>query len=392
VVAGQPLFGARWATTLIPVDEAALLARGYLSMMQELSMPVLHHCWVYLTVNGARWGLYAFEEVPSTEMLTAQGFSPDSVVVWFDQHEFLAAQAPSGDGSFAYAQIEVAYTAGGSQEDRLKALSVDARLAAIRADVVNKLRALEQGDVAPTQVFDAEVWGRFLAITTLWYGSPMLDWRSLRLAYDPGTRRFSPIATGAAPDSATPLPVVLLDDPAIQRAYVENLAIASDAEFLSALSDAGWGEDPLWLAWRVDLGQFSSPLAVLAGNQAKARAILSPPRTLFPEVAQAAGSLRLRLEAILPFPVEVLGLDLGGRGFVPFDPAWVEAGSAWLSVDNAGMILRARVSDAPVVAYAQLPLSALPVVMQGTPDELRLVTRIWGLDEQILVPVTWEAR
>ena len=375
--------------TLVPVDEHTRFDQLYLMMLRSADIPVAEHHYVDLVVNGAHWGFYGLETLPSTEWLVARGFSSGSVVVFFDQHDYLVAPPASPVGSFAYARIVVARAAGGTREAWAQALTDDPSLAAIRADVVHNLRALEQGDAAPSDLFDADVLGRMLAITTFWQGSSELDWRTICLAYDPATQHFTPIGTAARSVPALSLPVAFTDDPIIQRTYVQMLKNLSDRQFLETMQRT-WDAERLRLADAVVVDSSPALADVLADRQSQVRALLSPSRTLFARGSAGEGALLVRLDALLPYPVEVLGFDFSERGFLPLDSAWVtpRMGGSLVDVEDS-VVVRARVTDAPVAIDVRVPLSALPVELLGTPDELRVVTRIWGLDNEIAVPMEW---
>lgn len=386
--AGESLLGMRSAI-LVPADEDLLFTQRYLAMLHDLGSPVPMRRYVRLTVNGTDWGLYVLEELPSTEMLVAEGFSPESVVVFFDPHEYLEAQPVVLGDSFAYAQIAVVRAVGGSREEWAAALDGDPALAAVYADVVRTLRGVELGEYAPSEAFDVETLARYLAAMMFWRGSSVLDWRTLYLAYDPATRRFVPIGTNAVADSTTQLPTAFIDDPAIQYAYVQTLRTFCKPEFLEAMQEA-WDLESSRLSAFITLGYPLADWDALSAHQDRIQSMLSPSRTLFARVTEIDGILQVRLDAVLPFPVEVLGFDFAERGFLPAAPTWVNPQTKAAFVTGVdGVILRARVSDAPVMAEMQIPLSSLPMALQGVPDEIRIVTRIWGLDAQIVVPAEW---
>ena len=361
---GATLFGMA-AATLTPATGDARLAAGYLAMLRREGFPVPDYRTVRLVVNGRAWGLYALEALPSAQMLAAQQSRPDAVIAFFDARDLLAAQPTLSGSPFAYARPEVARVLGYGWED---ALADDPALATLRDDVAATLRAVASGAVTPSRVFDADSLGRFLAITTLWRGSSALDWRTLHLAYDPAAQQFTPIATGVVLDPVLALPAAFTDDPAIQRAYARALRDLSDPAALQVGADVG---------------------ETLTAHQAWMRQAIAPPRTLFVAVAEESGDLRLTLTNVVPFPVEVVRLDLGERASVPLAPAWVVTSERAPLVAASGVVLRARVADAPVTVEVRVPLSALPIALQGTPDELRVVTRIWGLADEIAVPAEW---
>lgn len=388
VRAGQSLSGVSGGT-LVPVGAQTQLDQLYLMTLRSVGIPITARRYVNLTVNGASWGLYGLATLPSTEMLVAEGFSPESVVVFFDQHDYLAAQPASPAGSFAYARIVVARAAGGTRAAWTQVLADNPALASLRADVVRSLRALEQGDIAPSDLFDVDALAHFLAVTTFWYGSPELDWRSLILAYDPATRRFTPIGTSAPSSPETPLPAAFTDDPVVQVAYVQMLEKLSDQQFLEPIQRA-WDAQDLRMVGALAAGETPALADVLADRRAMAQALLLPSRTLFARAQIVDGALLVQLDALLPYPVVLLGFDFGERGFLPLDSAWVTSsmGGSPVGIEDS-IVVPARVTDAPVAIDVRVPLSSVPVALQGAQDELLVVTRIWGSDDEIAVPVGW---
>ncbi len=378
---GHTLLGMRWAE-LKPATAEARLAETYLTLSHDAGIPTFPRYVVNLIVNGAGWGTYILQAQPATEMLRAEGFSPESVVVWFDQRAYLEAQPVAPGYSFAYARIAVARRAGTSPEERADARNRDPALAATYAHIVNELRMLERGDVTPSHVFDVEKLGRFLALRTLWYGTSALDWRSLVLIYEPASQTFTPVAQVAPPDPETLLPATFTYDAEVWDAYMRALETLSTFDF-QEFRRSPWGEPMQYVTADIDLN-------ALQARQARLRDFISPPRTLFAEADIQNESLVLRLDAMLPFPVEIVGLEIGERGFVSLEHAWVAPGShSVLLPASEALILPGRLGASPMTLYLDVPVGALPVSLHGASDELALVTRIWGLDEQIKVFVTW---
>jgi len=357
---------------LWPADETTYFGLTYRAALRARHIPATASYYVNLTVNGTGWGLYLVEEVPSTVLMEAQGFSPQSVVVVFDRRAYLEAQPLVVDGGFAYARV-IVFRGDNDARD-------DPALAAIHADVVRLLRGVERGIHAPSTIFDPQTLADFMALTMLWRGTPTLDWRSLYLLYDPTTRRFTPIGSSALPGTMLPLPAAFTADPIIQRAYARSLATFGDPTFLTTLEQ---GED-----WRTDTAV--APVGILSEHQTRMRALVMPARSLVAAVAESEGAWQLILTNVTPFPVEVLALDVGERALLSLDPAWVlEADRARLLDAADGIILPAQTGDTAPSIVVRVPLTVLRAVAPAMPETINVVTRIWGLDAQIVVPLEW---
>ncbi len=357
---------------LWPAAETTYFSLTYRAALRARHLPTTASYYVHLTVNGTGWGMYLVEEIPSVASLQAQGFPAQSVIVAFDRRAYLEAQPLVPDGSFAYARIVVFRSDNDARDD--------SELAAIRADVVRLLHGVEQGIYAPSTLFDPQTLADFMALTMLWRGTPTLDWRSLYLLYDPATRRFTPIGSSALPGAVLALPEAFTADPAIRRAYAQALMAFGSPTFLATLQQ---GED-----WRTDAAVSSAE--TLAEHQARMRAFVAPVRPLVATITELEGGWQLTFANVTPFPVEVLALDVGERVRLPLDPAWVlDADRARLLEAADGLILPAQTGDVARSVTVHVPLTALPAAAFRTPETVNVITRIWGLEAQIAVPVEW---
>jgi hypothetical protein len=360
---------------LAPADATALSAWGYLETLQREGLLAPRYRLVRLVLDGSPRGLYTLEELPGTESLGRPGNS----VVYFDSSAYWEAWAGLGnappDSGFQYAQAAA------------NCPTADAAC----QEAVQALRALQAGELAPSEALDVDKMGAFLALTTLWRGNADLDWRTLRLAYNPATARFEPIGAGASSLPVFPLPETIIDDPQVQVAYARALARYSRPEYLTQLQ-ADLGDDFQMLqrdSW-IELGGVGSPWPTLEAHQATMRRQLAPARTLLANIETADNTtLVLRLANVQPFPVEITGLDVGEDALLAIDPAWVDASDRALLVDEAGaVVLRAAVASAPRALHLRVPLEALPTGHEWdwlTADQIRVVTRLYRLEGQEIV-------
>jgi len=366
--------------TLTPADATALSTWGYLETLRRADLLAPRYDLVHLIWNGSPKGVYALEEQPTAESLSDQGRA-GSAVVHFDQSAYWDAHARLGDAlpgsGFQYAQIVT---------DCISALPVC-------DDAVRQLQALQSGERAPSDALDADRVGAFLALTTLWRGASELDWRAARLAYDPATTRFEPIGAGSMWPSIAPLPDRFTDDPSVQMAYARALVEFSHPDYLARLQ-AGLGDEleSLQRALGAEMGYLELPWAALETRQAAMRHQITPSRPLFAHVetsGSADAALTLRLSNVQPFPVEIVGVDIGESAFLNPDPAWVAESDRVSLVDAPdAVVLRAAVASLPREVRLRVPPEALPTGHEWdwqNPGEIHIVARLFGLTSQHIV-------
>ena len=56
------------------------------------------------------------------------------------------------------------------------------------------LRGFGNGTLTASQVFDAELWGKYYAVASMWGGWHSIRWRNIRFYYNPITGKLEPIA------------------------------------------------------------------------------------------------------------------------------------------------------------------------------------------------------
>ncbi|MEA3396878.1 MAG: hypothetical protein U9R05_05395 [Chloroflexota bacterium] len=352
--------------SLVPADAGYLFHWGYLATLRQAGLPTLHSSLVRLTLNGRSQGLYGLEELPVP--------TPERpILVGFDTRAYWAARADLrtllNTSGFQYAQFQVWQ----SGEDE-----------AVRQEILARLHAVQAGTLMPSALFDAEATGRFLAVTTLWYGAPTLDWRTLRWYYDVATDHLIPLSGGLCAAEVAPLPAFFTDDPRIQLAYVRALRRFSQPEALEELKIA-FGEEleTRWWIWG-DLADAALPWARLEQHQRAMRAQLAPALPIVAYVADDPAGLRLELGNLQPLPVAVVGLDLGGNAFIPLKMEWVvEADRELLLAASETPTLRALTGAVPRLVSVRVPAE----VLRSGDGEVAVLVRLVGPETpEILVP------
>ncbi|MCP4537071.1 MAG: hypothetical protein GY832_07980 [Chloroflexi bacterium] len=373
--------------TLVPADTAVLSTWGYLEALRRADFLSPRYRLIQLVLNGSPKGIYVLEEQLTAESL-ADGGRPGDAILYFDQGAYWDAYAQLGDtlhgSGFQYARV----TADCVSQD-------ETRTSFACADAVHHLQALESGERALPDAMDTEQMGTFLALTTLWRGTSELDWRTVRLAYDPLTARFELIGAGRVLSPVTPMPDYFIDDPLIQMAYARALVEFSHPDYLAQLqADLGNDLEALQQALGIEMGYLELPWTTLETHQAVMRHMITPSHTLFARVetnGDADDALVVRLSNVQPFPVEIVGLDIGENVFLDIPPAWIDESDRALLVDVPdAVIVRAATASVPRDVHLRVPPEAIPRDHEWdwqNPGEIQIVTRLFGLTGQNIIVI-----
>jgi hypothetical protein len=388
--------GADWIGgrefALSPADAETFQVAGYLAALRRAGLPATELHLVQVWVNGDRWGLYALERLYDADAQRA-----DTSVLSFDPGAYFEAYAALGEGlvgdGFSYARPMTTRRMGLPRMPQTELFEDDPELAARHAGAIARLDAVASERLRPAAAFDPEAMGRFLALTTLWRGKPTLNWLELSLLYDAQRGTFTPIGSrdGTAP-AVTVLPDAYRDDPEIQRAYLLALQEIADPGYLAGVRgalEARWAAE----AWSLSgAGAFDAAWAALTRHHAQIQRMLEPARTLYADADEADGTLILRLRPTQRFPVEIIGFDVGGA-FLPVDTLWIrpETVSGLVPTADRSVVLAGFTGAMAPSVELRIPLTAMPVAMEGRRDEIRVLTRLWGLDDQELVMPVREA-
>jgi hypothetical protein len=306
--------------------------------------------------------------------------APDHLVVGFDATAYWTTVVHLGenvpDSGFQYADIVV--------------LGAAAEEALIGDEARQRLYAVQSGQLAPAHAFDVASLARFMAITTLWRGTPAVDWRTVRWAYDPNSRRFTPIGRACHPEPLRSLPGIFTDDPVIQIAYAGALREYSQNLYLTELKNTLAADlEDLRLGLGVDLGNASQVWSTLETHQRLMRAQLSPSRPVAAYFTEGEEGMWFGLANLQQLPVEIVGLNVDENVFVAGDPAWVVTDDRPLILqDGAGLTLRGLDGPVPHYVHFRVPFETLGGREGGT---VRATVRIAGLPSQeIDVEVTYD--
>jgi hypothetical protein len=184
---------------------------------------VPRYFFVDVSVNGKDIGLMALEEHFSKEILESQG-RKESVIIRFDESMIWE---PNTDGLFN--NFKVAKITPFRSKKVLRSQELKSYLKIARG----LLRGFANGSLPASQVFDAVLMGRFIAVADVWRAWHQLGWHNIRFYYNPITSLLEPIGYDASipykdadvpPASEEPIVSALLNgDAKVRLSYEETV-------------------------------------------------------------------------------------------------------------------------------------------------------------------------
>ena len=219
------------------------MARDYhgepmiLAAFQDEGILTPRYFFVDVVLNGDFIGRMALEEHFSNELLATQK-RRESVIIKFD--ESLLWNVEDGikrgfGGVFDnYASAKI-IPFRGSKIEKSEVLKKYLRVA------TGLIRSFVSGSLPASQVYDADLLGRFIAVAEVWGSWHCLRWHNMRFYYNPIAAQLEPIAFDAMvghpytadglTDRRDPIVSSMLNDPAVGEVYRTTLKrIATDLE------------------------------------------------------------------------------------------------------------------------------------------------------------------
>jgi len=216
----SPVFGMRRFELKDPQSHGFQSERLFIEHLRSEDVLAPRTSFVDVTLNGKHIGLMTLEESPATELLESQQRRDGA---------FLRLLIlPGNEDSLDL----VDSSPGGYRIEPLRPKDVDRSAKLERSYKAGRrlLRGYFAGSIPADDVFDAESWGRFLAITELWGAHDALLWRNLRFYLNPLTQRLEPLGhapglafgvdTETEPASRPRFAAGLLEAPRIRNAYL----------------------------------------------------------------------------------------------------------------------------------------------------------------------------
>ncbi len=399
----QQLLGMSRFYLIDPADNNWLNEWAFMQTLQREGILAPRYQFVHLVFNGDDRGIYALQEGFGPEFMTEQA-RPEGVIVEFDAAQLWQSIAYLGSNAAAVADPITNLTADDFQSFEVDTFR-DATIARDEALKVQKnaaiglLRGLQNGEMAASELFDVEQYGRFLALADLWGATQATSLVNLRYYYHPETGKLEPIGFNAAPvlddDTERISLAVAYNDTAIQTAYVAAAEQFSQPNYLAAL------QADLGAAWEVHQHALSSevdllpPWEQLAQRQELLRRSLNPLQPIFaylgpPSLAMEA-VIQVDVANVLNLPVEIMGFDIDGATFLEANRDWMQ-GEPLLAEDERIVLPGFDVGETAVLQFTRFHLPLTQIIEQD--DELdftrdiiiSIATRILGQEQTHLTP------
>jgi hypothetical protein len=398
------LLGTTHANLLDPADNNWVNQWAFLEAVRREGLPGGSYQFVRLILNGDDKGTYVLQE-DLGPLIVNENNQPEAVVLSYDIEPLLEVVSHYGDLGSAVA--DPVSNLAGADPRLLQVAEIDDPLVtddellsqqAERGTAL--LRRLQSGELAASEVFDAEQYGRFLALVDLWGASSAISPLNLRYVYDRDLDRLQPLVTNANPLAGDfRLPThAMYQDPLIQSAYASAVAEFSDAAYIDDLRNAiGSQYVDLERAFAREIDTF--PVwDELAARQELLQLSLHPTQ---PIIAQL-GSPTLAQEAIIQvnvanainLPLEILGFDIDGATFLPVNPEWIVAGEAYQRTADERIILDPIPGGATGLRFVTFDLPVTEIVrLDDEIDflneiEIQVATSVLGIKDQQLTPAS----
>jgi hypothetical protein len=393
----QQLEGMQRFYLIDPADNNWLFQPAFLRSLEREGVLAPRYEFVTLVFNGDNWGIYALQEGFGDELMTANGRTA-GVILEYDADLLWESIAQFGDADAAFADPVSNLLA-----TDFRFFEIDAfRDATVAGDVertaqkeagVSRLRALQAGQIAASEVFDVEIYGRFLALVDVWGAQEAISLVNLRYYFNPDTNLLEPIGFAGNPfGSQERLSLAATyDDPVLQAAYVREVQRMSQPDYLAALQ-AELGPELLSLqrSLRAGAGELPLPWDAVAERQEQIRRSLNPVQPIFahlgPPSLNMSATIQIDIANVINLPLELLGFDINGLTFLEPDPSWLktEAADDLLTIDDHAIVLQA--SNSPVIRYVRFHLPVTEIIRRDQeidfmqPIQIRVATRILGLE------------
>jgi hypothetical protein len=367
--------------------------------LQHEGILVARYHFVRLVLNGKELGLYGLQEGITSELPEVQGRSPgitlgyDATLLWKSIVHF------QGDVQAAYTDPVANLSVEGLEYLEVDAprdidIATDPELSAQRDRAVVLLRGLQAGTLRASDVFDAQQYGRFLALVDLWGAFQSTSLVNMHYYYNPTSDRLEPIGFSANPlDSVAHLSLATTyGDPILQVAYTQEALRISQPEYLDHLKTELESEfSRLQPAVSAEYPDLRPPWDEIRHRQEQIRLSLNPVQPIFaylgsPELNRN-GVLRIYVANVLNLPVEIIGFDFHGATFLPADPQWLGGELDELLIDHADQVIlyALDIERAPVVRYVHFDIPLIEIHRQDNELEFMqeldvlVETRVLGL-------------
>lgn len=391
------LLGISHGNLIDPADNNWLTQWAFNEALRHAGLQSGDYQFLRLILNGDDKGLYALQEDLRPVTGRDDGQS-GSVVLSYDFDPLLEAVSSFGDADSAAAD-PVSNLAGSVPrflqvaEINDPLVSEDELLAQQAERGTALLRGLQSGQMAASEVFDAQTYGRFLALVDLWGAHDALSPFNVQYLYDGERDRLQPLVTDADPLAGEfRLPAeAMYNDPLIQEAYVSAVAEFSSPAYLGDLREA-IGSDYSELE-RALAAEINTPSLweELAARQELLKLSLRPAQPVVaqlgsPALAQEA-IIRVNVANALNLPLEILGFDIDGATFLPVNPEWIINGEGQFELADGQVVLAPAASATAGLNFITFDLPLTEIIRLDeeldflNEVQIQVATSIVGLDD-----------
>lgn len=397
LVDGDPIAGMRAFLMQSPALCGYLEGWFYTESLRRAGILAPRFDYLNVVVNGDHWGVYALKESLSDEFFASQARLPGTVIELDDR---LSGREPDRDApSLLDPTIALLTMPSMISADGFGAVAVsgDPVLERNYATVLGLLRGLLTQELAPSQVFDAELGGRYLAHADLWGARQELAWGEGRYYLSPATGRLEPIGHGAPQLESDPTAVGQGDDLDILTAYAQEVMRISQPEYLDEMKSVSL---PTYNRYRAALSQefyppyLSPPWDALSRRGAALLAAFHPPqavdayRQLGHDEQGSDGdpaAIELHVGNLLAHPVALRELRYGDRA-VEIEAGWIAEADRALLYGKVlpALVLRPARGAVPEYITLTVPVTAVAELAPGPTDALQVVASLVGVDEPVV--------
>ena len=204
----------------------------FMETLRHVGVLALRYFFIDVVINGDNLGIMAIEEHFSKELLEFNG-RREGVIVCYDESLLWDARVLMGGHEHAD-PIFSSYKNTTVDAFRSSHIAKSPALTENLAIAVGLLQSFTSGDLKPSEVFDIELMGRFLAVLEFLGSRHAMWWHNLRFYLNPITLRLEPIGFDAdlqgryksgktISQLAPPLIAAILNDSKIFDVYHETL-------------------------------------------------------------------------------------------------------------------------------------------------------------------------
>jgi len=215
------LFGMRRFSLHHPKIRTFQIESLFLETLRYYDVLAPRSQYVNVVINGDEIGIMQMEEHFSKELVEQQK-RREGVIVKFNEDYVLKTQFDPTYDNYKNAYIDAFQS---SKIQRTPALKQQYDTA------VGLLRGFTHGYLKPSEVFDEQCLGFYLAVTQLWGVGHAASWRNIRFYLNPITLRLEPIGfdseiyartrAGDVTFIQNPIPIDMLSDSLIEQAYLK---------------------------------------------------------------------------------------------------------------------------------------------------------------------------